>query len=220
MKKMTLTSAAIMSALTVAAPAAQAAEANWSGLYGGLSIGYQDAQLHGTIGGLLDYYGVSNPKTGTPAFGGALGYNYQMPQSPVVFGVEATLDFGMGEGRTGPTTPFGHATTHTSVPYVAGLRAKIGYAVGQALPYIQTGPVLADTRYKVTAPDGLNDGGSKVSAGWDAGIGVDYALQPNVIVRASYTYTWLPSEKYFTTSYENKYHINLNTFKVGYAYKF
>ncbi len=221
MKKMTLTSAAIVGALSLGGTAAMAADHSWAGAYGGLSVGYQDGQLTGRNGGTLDYYGISNPDPGSPTGGAFAGYNYQIPQSPLVAGVEASFTIG-GEkqSKQGSAFPFANPEATVSVPYMAALKARLGYAAGQFLPYAQAGVVEGEARFKVTADDGTALGGSRLSAGWLVGAGVDYALQNNLFLRASYSYTRLANMDYLKTAGEFDHRLALNDFQAGFGYKF
>ncbi len=219
MKKTILAaSASIMSMLSV--NNASAAD-QWGGLYGGLSVGYQDGQLKGANGGTLDYYGVRNPDPGTPTGGVFAGYNYQFPQSPVVAGLEASFDIGGEEqSKEGSNFLASNPEAKVSVPYETALKARFGYAADKFLPYVQAGIVGAEARFRVTDNDGTDLGTEKFSPGWVVGVGVDYALQDNLFLRANYSYTQLASTNYLNTAGEFDHHLDLNDFKVGVGYKF
>jgi opacity protein-like surface antigen len=219
MKKFILvTSASILSTLSV--NSALAAD-SWTGLYGGLSVGYQDGQLKGANGGTLDYYGITNPDPITPTGGAFAGYNYQVPQSSFVAGIEASFDMGIEkQTKAGANFPASNPRAAVSVPYEAALKARFGYATDKFLPYVLAGVVGASTRFTVTDNDGTDLGGRKFAPGWLAGAGVDYAMQDNLFLRASYSYTQLKNENYLKTAGEFDHHLDLNDFKIGVGYKF
>jgi opacity protein-like surface antigen len=221
MKKITLTSAAIMSALSLNSASAVAADSNWNGAYGGLSVGYQDGQLKGADGGTLNYYGINNPDPGSPTGGVFAGYNYQIPQSNFVTGIEASFNIGGEEqSKAGSNFPASNPEAKVSVPYDTALKAKLGYAADQFLPYIQAGVVGAETRFNVTDNDGTDLGSGKFSAGWLAGVGVDYAIKDNLFLRASYSYMELANKDYLNTAGEFDHRLDLNDFQIGAGYKF
>ena len=209
MKKTILAaSASIMGVLSI--NSALAADP-WNGLYGGLSVGYQDGQLKGANGGTLDYYGISNPDPGSPTGGVFAGYNYQIPQSAFVTGLEASFNIG-GEQKSKEGSAFlaSNPEAKVRVPYTAAVKARFGYAMDNFLPYIQAGVVGAEARFNVTDNDGTDIGTSKFSAGWVAGVGVDYAIKDNLFLRGSYSYTRLANTDYLNTAGEFSHHFDLN----------
>lgn len=173
MKKTVIAASASLMGVFSINSAAMASD-SWSGLHGGLSVGYQDGQLLGSNGGSLGYYGFINPDPGSPTIGAFVGYNYQVPQTPFVASLEASLNIG-GEERTraGAKFPASHPEAKVSVPYATAVKARFGYAIDKFLPYVQGGVVGAETRFRVTDDDGFYAGTNKFATGWLAGIGVD-----------------------------------------------
>lgn len=217
MKKITLTSLSIASAMS--AGSAMAADFSWSGFYGGLSVGYQDAQLHGT-GPTPSYYGLpTNPDPASPTGGAFVGYNFPVSNTKFVAGVEASLDIGGAPEDIGPSTTGATGSyAHSRVRGALGMKVKAGYEVGgKFLPYLQAGPVAARTSYSITNGTDFT-GSNKNSVGWGGGFGVDYAISPLMFAKVSYFYTRLPDEHYLFGAQDE--HFTLNDFKIGIGYKF
>jgi opacity protein-like surface antigen len=146
MKKIILTSASVLAAMSVNSASA---EGTWDGIYGGLSVGYQDAQLKGSDPN-LDYYGIIGTPDPQSATGGIFGgYNYQLPNCPMVAGVEASVDFGGNTAKTDPNFRF--IAAKSSVESEAAFKFKLGYDIqSKFLPYVLAGPVVANTNYSAS----------------------------------------------------------------------
>lgn len=208
-----------MSALSInAIPALAADENTWTGAYGGISVGYEDADVSGSNGPTLDYYGVKNPYLNSVSAGASVGYNYQVPECGFVPGAEVSVDFGPQTRTTALT--FHHAVTSAEVPYMIAIKARLGYAIGDFLPYIHAGPVVARTKFTVSALDGYQDGNTKTPLGGETGIGVNYRLTEHFFLSADYSHVWLPTESYLSTAGENFRSFDLNNLKFGVGYKF
>lgn len=161
---------------------------NWAGLYlGGHLGGAFGAGDNKGVG--IDFFNPNgtfddtNPanfaidqgtKAGDDEFliGGLhIGYNFQGAGSPWVLGVEGDISFA------------------DEVDYVATLRARLGYAYGNALFYITGGVAFADfgdsldVKYIGTRTDiSLFDksGGEDTETGFVLGAGAEFKLKPNL----------------------------------------
>lgn len=139
----------------VAAPVAVAAGRDWSGLYGGVQLGYAD--VNGAPIGLTPGFG------GQGMTGGLLG-GYRMDFGQLVAGVEVnqdwtSIDLGGGD----------------SLDRVARLKVIGGFDMGNALLY---GTVAAVRAHADIGGTGVSDNG------WGAGLGVDYALTDRMTLGA------------------------------------
>ena len=135
-------------------------------------------------------------------FGGFVGYNAQYEM--IVFGVEVEATHVGMHGTTwgGPRTfndgwtGLGKATV--GFENFAVLKARLGYAFDRFLPFVTVGAALSQARVEVNATDILpgvilptvvNTASYRKSgtlSGVAYGIGFDYALLDNVILRAEY----------------------------------
>ncbi len=173
----------------------------WTGPYIGLEAG----------GGFTDHtvrtpQSVSLPSaaydvsTSGAIGGGFVGYNYQFGRSFVV-GVEGDIEAtSLDDTFLGPRGVVVGGTAYNgyigvTLPYQASIRARLGYAVGNALFYATGGLALAqfDTNYFTTnAATGVVTGGNSgggLQTGFTVGGGLEYAFTPNWTVRAEYRYS-------------------------------
>ena len=217
MKKITLTSLSIASAMTLSSAAI--ADTNWSGFYGGLSVGYQDALVRDD-GFTLNYFGLTgtpNPKNVTG--GGFAGYNVQMPGQPVVLGTEIAFDLG-GRSDSIGTNGFG-ASARAKVSNEKSVKGRIGYT-GYAgfMPWLSAGFVAASTNYAVNIVPGpfVGNHGTQTDLGITGGIGVDYSFYGPVFARVSYSYSHLGNRNFVRDQPGESF--DLHDFKLGVGYKF
>ena len=166
----------------MAAPAA--IPYNWTGLYVGIQGGYG--------------WGTSNHQQGTATtddfdmrggvLGGTVGYNQQFGMW--VLGLEGDLSWSgiHGSRPVGSTGGFncGSGPCETFVKWFGTGRVRGGVAVDKALFYA-TGGVAYGKLFAQITPDPTFTGGEN-KVGWTAGGGAEYALMPNVSVKAEYLY--------------------------------
>jgi outer membrane immunogenic protein len=160
---------------------------NWNGYYVGVNLGGGFAQGRGNDGISLTPAGtfaavapgVANPISNTsysesPAGflgGGQIGYNWQMPGSQWIFGVEVD-----GQGTSQSTSIVGAGGTLTeSLPWFATARGRVGYAITPTIMLYGTGG-LAVVDHKFSAPGASQD---DTRAGWTAGAGIEGAISRN-----------------------------------------
>ncbi|MEO9864303.1 MAG: outer membrane beta-barrel protein [Yoonia sp.] len=111
--------AAAPAPVAVAAPVSYGSD--WSGAYGGLSLGYGDVDADGVTG---DFEGTT--------FGGHIGYNYDMGN--VVLGAELEA---VG------TDDFVNDATGLELEQVLRAKVRAGYDAGAYLPYVTAGVAQA-----------------------------------------------------------------------------
>jgi outer membrane immunogenic protein len=152
---------------TKAAPAVETF--NWTGFYIGANIGYSAGRSNADGFGSTDLNGVVG--------GGQIGYNWQAPASPWVFGVEFD---GQGTGQDASVSPVPGATLTESLPWFLTFRGRVGYAVSPMIMiYATGGGALVDHKFELSAT-GLGSVSSEDShLGWTAGVGIEGALYRN-----------------------------------------
>ena len=147
---------------------------NWTGFYIGVNVGYSAG--NGSITGLTG----SSDMTGIIG-GGQIGYNWQAPGSPWVFGIEIDGQ-GSGEEDSASATIVGAgtATLTESIPWFATFRGRIGYAVTpMVMIYATGGGAYIDHKFEFTVT-GLGTLTSEDRKfGWTAGAGIEGALNRN-----------------------------------------
>ena len=147
------------------------------------------------------------------SFGGYIGYNWELDS--VVVGIDATYNYTdgittRGRGSLGPgrivTTSDGNTWTvdirgrsSLTMHDYATLRARVGYPMGQFLPYAFLGGAVGRFDYRTRTIGSVTSGAtiafdrtqakeSAVSPGLTTGLGVDIAILPNMYLRAEYEF--------------------------------
>lgn len=162
--------------------------ADWSGFYVGAVAGYGWGE--GT------YCDVSctfiGPTVENEGFmgGATVGYNHQFDS--IVLGIEADYMFGEIDGSTaigivpGPSGAFGCNVTGCHVNYdsMGTVRARLGYAIGNLLPYATGGLAVIDAE----VVQGVTNSKALYSA--VAGAGLEFAFNEQLSVKAEYLHVF------------------------------
>ena len=174
-----------------AVPPATVVARDWAGFYAGVNGGYGWGRSQ-----------WSDPAFGTGSrfdtsgglFGGQFGYNWRT--GALVLGLETDLDWtnigGSLAGIGGVCGAAGGGQCRTEQDWFGTTRGRVGYAFGKWLPYITGG--VAYGNIKTVQPSGSS---SKVNAGWAAGAGVEYALNPNWSAKVEYLHLDLGTATFF-----------------------
>jgi outer membrane immunogenic protein len=165
---------------------------NWTEFYFGLNIGYAT----GKTGWCTEAEGLACPgpdtygKTSAGIVeGGQFGYRYQVPNTPVVVGVEGMLDgLDINSTQPGVLSPLTQ-TRYTEFNNLASVTGSLGVAMGRWLAYGKGG--WATTELSLDADDTVS--GADVSKwqwenGWTAGAGVEYQFFTHFSVAVEYNY--------------------------------
>jgi outer membrane immunogenic protein len=180
------------------APSAPVAPAfNWTGFYGGLDVGVgaNDSRWDNSAD-------PNNAETNGPfdvnsaAFlaGGFAGYNYQI--NNFVLGVEGSVSYVGLNSDSSPSLslafPLDSVTIKTKQDWLGSADAKLGYAIDRIMLYAVGG--VAFTDYGLSEASDLagtyygHNAGLQSRTGWDAGLGLDYAITDRWIVGAEWKY--------------------------------
>jgi outer membrane immunogenic protein len=153
---------------------------SWTGPYIGIVGGYG--------WGSADWFGFSgdaDPDGGL--IGLTLGYNWQAPGSPWVFGLEGDIAWANLHGSfTNATCPTG---CEVRTDWIGTLRGRVGYAFDRIMPYLTGGLAVTDLEATV---NGVGSA-SSTEVGWTIGAGVEAALAPNWTAKIEYLYVDLGS---------------------------
>ncbi|MGE0232656.1 MAG: outer membrane protein [Flavobacteriaceae bacterium] len=243
MKKIVLSTVAALALSTAAAYAADMPQAqapipygapgfNWAGFYAGLHAGYitgdADVTSIASTGGATDRVPGNFYTTDVDGavFGGQLGYNCQF--GSWVFGVEGYVSGSTADGTT--LSVFGAADDiyGVEVDWMAGVTAKVGYAMNRWLAYVKGGYAGANVNYSVTDTVGPSIGAGSASqwmSGYQIGGGVDYALTNNLILGVEYRFADYGSETFVVPlgaggSVTDNLDLQTHTIMVNANYKF
>jgi outer membrane immunogenic protein len=184
---------------------------NWTGLYVGLHGGYAWGDLSGA-----DIHGGFA--------GGQIGYNWQAPGSPWVFGLEldsAWADIGESSTVAGPGVLVG---VKSSIDYMGSFRGRLGYAFWEyTMLYVTGGVAWANNEVSVVASSGPFTAGvsdSKFHVGGTVGLGIEHAFSPNWSAKAEYRYTAFGKEAYFGSLGGVSLDADAHMFMAGANYRF
>jgi outer membrane immunogenic protein len=183
------------------APAPYVAPAfSWTGFYIGAHVGYGWGN-HDTE--LLDVDHKSNGVLG----GVQAGYNLQ--NGNVVFGIEADFSFSGVKSDDRVFFALGAASSTTDIEHklswLATFRGRLGYAMGNALPYVTGGAAYAKIKSSATAVnigfgppfDGTFSGSdTQDHFGWVVGGGMEFAFSSNWSAKIEYLHVDLGSKSY------------------------
>ena len=221
MHRLTLASAAFLTALAVPAFAADAVAElpmtepgfDWAGYYAGLQGGYGWGQsdITGTEG---TPFAVS-PDLGGGFIGGHVAGLWQFDQA--VIGAEAELNYSAIDGTqdAGAGNSFG-----TDIKWLGSVNAKAGYAMDRLLVYGIGGVAFAGIETSQDAATAFT--GTRTNVGWTVGAGVDYAMTNNIVVGAQYRYYDFGAEHYDVPDdfQDRDQKLDLNEFSVRFSYRF
>jgi outer membrane immunogenic protein len=177
--------------------------ADWSGVYVGGFGGYGQSdfgtkvKIKGSGGASRDLAFPRKDATDT-AFGGFIGYNYQIDEA--VLGVEADYTHTPLRG-TSHVTLSGSDTvvTTTKLTDFGTVRFRAGYTAGSFMPFVTAGLAVGSVETTAAIDGGASNpivvnlpvDKTTIAVGFSAGAGIDFLLMNNVFVRGEYQYAYL-----------------------------
>ena len=175
----------------------------WTGFYGGAHVG----AAAGTVN-FSDPFGSSifGDNVTIPGFmaGGQIGYNWKVPNSNLVLGVEADASWLTSDGTNTCLAYSGNfvsANCRAQPNAMGDLTARVGWAYGQfnhSLFYVKGGAALVHNQIDITtnAPPiaNLTASASFTEIGWTVGAGVEHAITPAWSLKVEYDYVGLGGE--------------------------
>lgn len=190
---------------------------NWTGVYGGLHLGWGNADRASV---LLDprtsFYNAQinagdmqvETDTGARGFvgGGQIGYNWQLRHALV--GVEGDVAWSDINRDVSASTSFGTTRVNTAasvdINWYGSLRLRAGFASDRALLYVTGGLAMGgvDGSYSASFPElGNSVGGSSSGTnwGWTVGAGAAAKVTHNISIQAEVFYFDLGQVDYVAT---------------------
>lgn len=204
----------------------------WQGVYAGINGGYGYGSQKTTTNGYGAQQNRASYTTTEPAIaygyastaynggfaGGQFGYNHQYNNN-VVIGGEIDIDWadvsttnassssGGASYQAGINgSNFSTANGRTGLNWLGTARMRVGYALGNFLPYITGGlaygeldnNIISNAAYSTTSTNynyfsggSFSSSGSAVNVGWAAGAGAELMVAPNWSLKGEYLYTQL-----------------------------
>jgi len=186
-----------------------------SGAYFGVNGGYGGGEII-SYNQIITAGGITGPSTttsraGGPVAGGQIGYNFIVARNFLV-GAEADFDWSNITNQQGNVTLWGGNSTaasasnssSTGLNWLGTARIRVGYLSGSFMPYLTGGLAygMAISQDQLNNTQPINNGTfvqwhysnlSKISAGWAAGAGVEYALNSDWSLKTEYLYSQVGS---------------------------
>jgi outer membrane immunogenic protein len=185
---------------------------NWTGFYAGLHAGAVFGNAKVTAPGFIGSETFRN----TGFIGGVhAGYNQQF-DGGFVLGAEGDFDYtslSKSKNYIGGSDKF-------ESEWQGSIRARAGYAIDNLLPYVTAGVAFGDEKLKATDAVLGSYSSSKTVAGWTAGAGLEYAIDPNWIVRGEVRYTDFGKQNFNFAGERLKVRFDEVTTQLGVSYKF
>ncbi len=215
----------------------------WTGFYAGVNVGLSAggwSRVQEIDPVLISIPRWESTEAGGFSGGGQIGYNYQFANQ-IVAGIEADLQGTTLHGTYEDSYecyPFGcfHGRDEQKVDWWGTLRGRLGYALGNLLPYVTAGFAYGEvtngcnysTILVVTCYPGNPYSWSTIRPGWTAGAGLEYALTANLTFKAEYLYTdlgtWISQDPNDAVNHPGQYLIYtrtaFNTVRVGLNWQF
>jgi opacity protein-like surface antigen len=232
------------SAADMPVPYAPVALWSWTGLYIGVHVGgdFVSSQFSDPAGSSIYGGSVRSPAA---LAGFQLGYNWQIPNSNFLLGVEADASASIGDGTVtclASSGIFVSANCRVRPQANGSLTGRVGYVTGprgHTLIYAKAGAAWLQEQIDITTNfSGFNASPAATSFdgvrwGWTVGVGVEKALTPAWSVKVQYDYanfgalsTSTPGSfvlqfpfAFSTPGGTTSVSQNLQTLKVGINYK-
>jgi opacity protein-like surface antigen len=165
---------------------------NWTGWFGGVSIGYATGDVSPFLGSSPTMIEL-RPETFQVALHG--GYDYQAPGSNLVFGVEVTIPLIEAED-TKPDPGVPGETFSTKTNWAVAVTGKVGYSIGQWLPYVGAGVGFIDATGSAVIPGVATVAVDRTHTGLILLTGLRYMFTPNWWAGLQYSYGQYSTETY------------------------
>lgn len=174
-------------AVAASGPEANTPAYNWSGLYVGGEFGGGTGSSHKewpTAGTATDSFTIAG------VVGGAtVGYNKQWGN--IIAGLETDISASTATGNGDCANR--DWTCETDNRWLVSLRPRLGYAFGNAMPYVTGGLAIGGVRvksfHKATGAVGMDE--TRTRPGWTVGAGIETALHPHWPFKLEYLYVKL-----------------------------
>jgi outer membrane immunogenic protein len=133
------------------------------------------------------------------------GYNWQVPSSPWLFGLEGDIQVAGAEDTFAPWK--------FSNPWFGTLRGRVGYTFSNVLLYGTAGLAFGELRGETF---GLSE--SHNNAGWTLGFGAEYLFAPKFSAKIEYLYVDLNNSNFSITGAGNGFQFGVVRAGINYHF--
>lgn len=167
---------------------------NWTGWFGGVSIGYASSDVEPFVGA-----GGTNIKLSPSGFDVALhgGYDYQPLNSNLVFGIEVAVPL-LRLDDSKPDPIVAGESYGAKGRWAVMTTGKVGYAIGNWLPYAGVGVGFIDAKGTSVIPGVVTQEDTHTHTGFLVIAGLRYMVNPNWWVGVQYMHGEYSRETYVT----------------------
>ncbi len=205
---------------------------NWTGFYAGGHVGWVWSRDNFSVTDTFTGATVGGGTNDATSFhgGGQIGYDMMFP-SNFVIGARTSVSWGFGSSTTNTSASGATVASTSSSDDVGGdVNARLGYAIGDFLPYAIGGWAWSSgtsTRTQLVGTTGFATPGTVESAnvfrnGWDVGGGLEYQMWSNWTVFGEYRYASFGSVNvvYPLAGHSTNSSLTANSLALGVNYKF
>jgi outer membrane immunogenic protein len=207
----------------------------WGGLYIGTSTGFGVGETH------EKYYYDGGPTYVTDHWtvnGEAVGVfvDYNFSNGPLVYGIEGHFNYANIDGHFSESLTAYQYRLSRELEWYGGVNLRAGYAPGNILYYAFVGPVWGSVKSEEifsTYTGGVFHRGSNTDThfGWEAGVGLEWAMNECWVARVEYQHIDFETETTFTDTISSDHHhsrdhgdhqkgaIDIDRIKIGISYK-
>lgn len=188
----------------------------WTGFY----VGMQGMYLNGNSNWEMAYEGNRIDHDLEGGMGGFfLGFNYQTPVNLVV-GIDTELNFGNADGSSAcPNATF---SCNSDLYWLGSTKFRLGYALDRFMPYVSIGWAYGGGEVYVrdlyTGREFKSD--DNAYFGFTPGIGFEFAITNNLLLRAEYNYYYFFRSEQEIDSTRADIQTDTSAFKLGLSFKF
>ncbi|MEI4485840.1 outer membrane protein [Frigidibacter sp. MR17.14] len=149
---------------------------NWAGGYVGANVGWNDDKAD------PDFGATGSMTANGESFGLGAGYNWQ--SGAWVYGVEGDISTAdISDSETSGGDEF-----ESKIDTMATLRGRVGYDMGNWMPYVTAGVAAAKADYSFENAAGRSSD-SDTLTGYTAGFGAEYKINDKWSAKGEYLYT-------------------------------
>lgn len=163
----------------------------WTGFYVGANVGYGWGEAD-HLAGDTSGSGINDFDIDGAFAGGQIGYNWQFDR--IVIGAEADIQWSGIEGDCDPGECGVPQSTSHEIDWFGTVRGRLGYAMGEWMPYITGGYAFGEAGRETSSLGG--DSADNNIDGWVAGAGVEWAFAPDWSAKLEYQYLDFGDEEY------------------------